>query len=774
MENKEERKNFFTMEDHLQEIGKEESPSFDFEKFAFKSEKSISSQEENKPTVLFPDSNEEEKIEPNFSFSSPAEKTVQEEKTTLEEKKDSLKEEEISFKKELPQENILDSRKTILEKQNSKTPEKAEEPPKKPFSLPSSNLSFLEEEKKEEKVNISTSQEGSEGLSEEKTIKRKPTFNVYQFLKALGVIFGILGVFVGGYFLVRAFLFKNKNPLAFLPQNNTFGFLYFDVSPKNNQFQNFNQLVKEKGGKGFLEGIFSFLQKGFLGEDEILKWQEDISPWLGDHLLVASIKKKDDYFPPVILLEVKDKKKAQESFQKIEDNLKNRNFEAGEEVFEGVKIRKITVKDNLKNTPPEVESETLSAPLLEKLYFVSFGNFLGLSSDIEALKDVILCYKNPKNNPSLLKDQKFKKTFEDLSSKYAFLAYWNYEKASSSFIESLGAQNYRESFLGAWVDGKNLLVNIENPLKENRALETFTPQLLSFVPASSLFSFEVKNLKQQNTEGAVLKEAFNIIDKNTQEISNRFISLLENNAVEFLVLDPQEISRYFNLLYPWEFKKSYLGFIADVKGKERKEVVDTLVAVENLIKDSYNQGIKEKIAQELENCPEQTQSPKDLEDLLDPTLIRCESLRAELEKPRQEAKIIPITFEGKTFYSVVLPYSQNRFVSSFNFAYFDDKVFYTTSQEGMKELILVSLGKAPSLKESPYFDSFEGLKFPAAMYFNINPEKVFDIIGSIAPGLLNQVNEDQFFDFVKGFQYIKGVHWSEEGKDIIQVKFFSQ
>lgn len=745
---KEDKKFFFTMEDHLKESEEESTPK-------------IEDFPSSTPKIILPDDNylprEAPKIEekkdslsppPPSALLSPPPSSLSSEEIKLPEKALTSSNEEIpSDLKEPPKESLKekpDFKKPPKEKieqkeidkdttEEEKTPREKDSsesfqglvlppsppgpglPPEKP-SVSFPPVPIVPSEKKES--------EFSREIEPPKE-KMPSSFSLKKFLKAVGIILGILAILTGAYFVFIRFLspliFKIKDPLAILPQEQTLGFAYFNLSEKNPEVKKFNQIFKDKTGKDFFEITSESLQKEFLGE-KILDYKTEVASFLGNNLVWANLKNSDSS-SVIFLLEVKNQKKARENFKKIEDKIVKKGFTLQEEKYERVNIK------TFKKSSSGFNSD------FEELYFCQLKNYFLCSSNLESLKEIISVYKSPKKNPSLITEIKRKDNFKELALQNTAFAYVNFEKLPSpeSNINKISEiLKYKEIFLSFKTGENELKIKTEVINQEKRELiENFSPQFTSIFPSSTFIYHEGKNLKKEIEEHSELKKILTEATFDYPGLIDDVSSLLDKNVGIAMVVDFEKILFLLYDFYLFDpflnlkpYELFYFAIIADVNGKEKSEVVSKLINIQKNIK----KYLKKETGADL--------------------------------------KFKPISFEKKTFYSLIIYPQLFPEFEGFNFAYFNDKVFFTTTAKGMKDLISVSLGKTSTLAENSFVNSFEGFKYPAGGYFEIN----FEPLSKLSE--IAKEEDSSWLKFLTNIQHIKAVSWREASKESIQLKIF--
>jgi len=571
-----------------------------------------------------------------------------------------------------------------------------------------------------------------------------------KILIGVGIFLGVLGLGVGLYFALNIFVFKIKNPLAILPEDKTLGFLY--INQKNQEFNKLNDFVKQKTGKDFLDFSFTEAQKVLFGE-EILSWYGDLRDWIGENIAIGySYIKENNGNGVAVVLEIKDNKKAQESIKKISDKMVSKNFVSSEENFEGYPIQKITLLKN-KNKEENFDEFKIN---IDNLYITEIKNYAVFSNNFDIVTKIILTAKNPKENKSIFQNSEMKNSFDDFSSHYPLFIYSKIDGSFNTLFQ------YKDILVGVKADDKDLILETNlTSEKELKNLVEFEPNLISLLPKSTFYFSEIYNLKNQIDEN-YLNYFKNLVGEKSQqdiEIFKQFISLFDKNTIVFSVIDSElnpEIS-------PEEFyNKNYFGFIADVSGIERGEVVSKLISIENLLKNYINKKREEYLKKEGQ------------------ILFFNKEF---LEKIHTPAEIKRVDFGEGVFYSVG-PNSiferdgtfgiMNEMVESYNFAYFDNKVFFATSQAGIKELILIAKGKSESLTQKyPEAVSFDDLRYPASSYFLFNLASFSDGTDTIFDYFLEKEESDLINNLIKfkDIKFIKAAFWRpEKNKDSFQIK----
>lgn len=577
-------------------------------------------------------------------------------------------------KEEFGQEKVLEQKKEI-----SLSPFPL--PPLPPSELNTSSLEKEHSEKKPESV---------------QPLPTSSTFNSRRLLKVLGVILGLLVFFAGGYFAISRFWLssgtKVDNPLVFLPQKETVFFLQFNFSKNKEEIAKIDRILENKTGGNILRKIEDYCGEVF--DSDLFK---DFS-YL-DNLILAYLETGNG-LKDVFIVDSKNHHK--ELLDKFMEN------QTGEEKYQGVKI--IEIKKASK----------------KPIYLFSTDNYLVFSGSLESLKKVISVYKNPKENISFAEDEEKIKHFEEIASDGGIAGYADLPK-----YDLFKYFKYKSGFLVIKSDGDDAL-KIETRITQEEDLEVkrIPPQLISFFPHSTFMYAEANG------------EHFKKMLKDS-EIINKFLNGQKGNLI---------IKKALDLLgknFAWGFVQEDLYglsevIIIDVKDKERSFVVQNLIEIEKTIEEIFKENIKN--------------NPNNYSDRL-------------LEK----IKFVPISYEGKTIYA--LPGDPSLLevpgVTSFNFAYFDNKVFFTNSFSTMKKIISTASGKAPSFAQNPYVSSFEGLQYPASSYGEINFEGISEILNIVENFGLKKDWSDleiSLFEDFKKFKHLKMVEWVEGNISYAQYK----
>lgn len=139
-------------------------------------------------------------------------------------------------------------------------------------------------------------------------------------LIATGGLVGVLALSGAGYFAYSAFVSSGPQPAEALPAN-TLGYVSVNLDPSGNQkVEAFKTLRKFPGFTDATDlDEDSDLKKealksaGVEGSCDAYDYDEDVKPWLGDRFAAAAVPGEGDEPTPVIVVEVKDADKAEES-----------------------------------------------------------------------------------------------------------------------------------------------------------------------------------------------------------------------------------------------------------------------------------------------------------------------------------------------------------------------------------------------------------------------------------------------------------------------------